>query len=166
MENQRQPWNWIFGAGLVEGVPTVAMALVLIIAGTPSVQAQSYRVIHNFSGGDGANPYAGLTIDARGNLYGTTSHSAAGYGSVFQLKRSGTDFTLNPLYSFTGGRDGIGPYARVVFGPGGTFYGSTVAGGHSGCNYDQWVGCGTVFKLRPPATACKTAICAWSKTVL
>lgn len=36
-------------------------------------QGQTYRVIHNFTGGtDGGSPAAGLTMDQNGNLYGTT----------------------------------------------------------------------------------------------
>ncbi len=36
--------------------------------------AQTYTVLHNFTGGgDGTAPYAGLTMDRGGNLYGTTS---------------------------------------------------------------------------------------------
>ena len=39
---------------------------------------------HSLQWSDGANPYAGLTIDAAGNLYGTTfaGGSGRGYGSV------------------------------------------------------------------------------------
>ena len=48
-------------------------------------------VLHSFtnSGGDGALPYAGLVIDAQGNLYGTTEKGGAlGSGTVFKLDRS------------------------------------------------------------------------------
>jgi uncharacterized repeat protein (TIGR03803 family) len=45
-------------------------------------------VLYNFTGknGDGALPYAGILMDAHGNLYGTTSHGgASGFGTVFKL---------------------------------------------------------------------------------
>jgi hypothetical protein len=132
---------------------TMLSLIGLTLFVVPATQGQTLSVIHNFSGpSDGANPYAGLTIDGAGNLYGTTVHSAGGYGGVFKLKSSGSGFILDPLYSFTGGSDGIGPYGRVIFGPDGSLYGSAVSGGQAGCTYDQWVGCGTIFKLQPPVT--------------
>lgn len=44
-------------------------------------------VLHSFTGGDdGANPYAGVILDAAGNLYGTSLRGGcAGYGVVFKL---------------------------------------------------------------------------------
>jgi uncharacterized repeat protein (TIGR03803 family) len=81
---------------------------------------------------------------------------------VFQLKRKNSSFVFNPMHDFTGGSDGGNPQARVIFGPNGTLYGTTWAGGSS-CN---GYGCGTVFNLRPPATACTTALCSWTETVL
>jgi uncharacterized repeat protein (TIGR03803 family) len=51
----------------------------------------------------------------------------------------------------------------VVFGPDGSLYGTTSAGGGSGC---RGQGCGTVFKLTPPATICRAVQCPWTETVL
>jgi uncharacterized repeat protein (TIGR03803 family) len=45
-------------------------------------------VLYSFTGknGDGALPYAGILMDAHGNLYGTTSRGGAnGFGTVFKL---------------------------------------------------------------------------------
>lgn len=67
---------------------------------------------------------------------------------------------LAPLYSFAGRGDGSCPWSRVIFGPDGSLYGTTSVGG-PGC---QGYGYGTVFSLRPPSTACKSAICPWTKT--
>ena len=41
--------------------------------------AGQFTVLHNFAGfpSDGANPDAGVILDARGNLYGTTSMGGA-----------------------------------------------------------------------------------------
>ena len=110
-----------------------------------------------------------MSIDAHGNLYGTTFAGGAGYGTVFKLTQKGGTWVLSPLYSFqgNGSNDGAGPGARVVIGTNGALYGTTESGGQGTCSgYGPYPGCGTVFKLVPPATACKTALCLWTETVL
>jgi uncharacterized repeat protein (TIGR03803 family) len=125
----------------------MAILLALMVTLTQSVQAQTYQVIHSFTGGaDGGNPYAGLTIDKAGNLYGTTP------SSVFRLSNKGSGWTFSPLYT------GDGSEARVIFGPDGTLYGTTTGGGSEGD--------GTVFNLRPSPKVCKTSLCPWTETVL
>ncbi len=138
------------------------------------LHAQTYTVIHNFSGGqDGAMPMAGLTMDRAGNLYGTanfggnTGGSCApnGCGVVYRLTKHNSSWILSPLYSFVGGNDGMNPrMANVLIGSDGTLYSSTYFGGGSCDGSNQ--GCGTVFKLQPPANACHSVICSWSETIL
>jgi len=142
------------------------MLFVLTFAVPPATHAQTLTVLHNFTGSppDGANPVAGLSIDAAGNLYGTTEYGGAGYGTVFELKHTNSGLLFRPLYSFEGGSDGVAPVARVVIGPDGSLYGTTSEGGAPCNNNNQ--GCGTVFNLRPPATSCKVALCPWVETVL
>jgi uncharacterized repeat protein (TIGR03803 family) len=50
------------------------------------------------------------------------------------------------LYSFAGGRDGSFPVAGLISDASGALYGTTSAGGGTGCGGS---GCGTVFKLTP-----------------
>src|SRR5215469_11750183 len=51
---------------------TLALSVTMHLLSS-MVAAQTYTVIHDFTGGgDGEAPYTGLTIDAAGNLYGTT----------------------------------------------------------------------------------------------
>jgi uncharacterized repeat protein (TIGR03803 family) len=110
-------------------------------------------IIHRFSGGDGGNaPVAGLVFDAAGNLYGTTAFGGSagcggsGCGIVFQLKPMGKEkWTSQVLHRFSGGRDGMSPASNLIFDAADNLYGTTVAGGNSGCG-DQF-GCGTVFEL-------------------
>ncbi len=121
---------------------------------TQSAQAQTYTIIHNFMGGaDGDEPNYGLTIDASGNLYGTTFGGDFGTGTVYMLSPGDSGWVLTPLYVFTGGSDGAAPYAAVIFGPDGSLYGTTGFGGTGGIGMCQTgggkTGCGTVYKLTP-----------------
>src|SRR5579862_213585 len=90
-------------------------------------------ILHDFAGGnDGAHPAAGLILDGKGNLYGTTSaNGAGGYGTVFKLEPGGKFKVLN---SFTDGNNGYSPVADLLM-VGGELYGTTEFGD------------GTVFEL-------------------
>jgi len=39
-------------------------------------------VLHRFTGRDGAGPQAGVTLDSKGNIYGTTQIGGPNYGGV------------------------------------------------------------------------------------
>src|ERR1700690_2735835 len=108
-----------------------AMAFALAVGATQPAQAQTYNVIHNFVGGlDGSEPAAGLTLDAAGNLYGTTFEGDALTGTVYKIAFKNSNWILSPLYLFTlGGSNGAIPYARVTIGKDGTLYGTTGYGG-------------------------------------
>jgi uncharacterized repeat protein (TIGR03803 family) len=129
----------------------------------------TYTVIHNFTGGrDGAYPAAGLTMDAAGDLYGTTAGpNGAFYGSVFRMRPHNGSWLFAQLYDFTGGADGADPAARVVIGPNGSLYGTTNTGGccSNFCTGTPG-GCGVVFNLRPGPTAPPTPLTPWKETVL
>jgi uncharacterized repeat protein (TIGR03803 family) len=98
---------------------------------------------------DGTQPDAGLVQAANGNFYGTTAYGGAllcgtlSCGTIFEITPSGT---LTTLSSFDG-TDGETPYAGLVQGTDGNFYGTTAQGGaNNGCiNFT----CGTVFKITP-----------------
>ena len=125
-----------------------------------------HAVLHTFTGGaDGGSPFAGLTMDKAGNLYGTAHYDGSySNGTVFRLSHKGSGWPFTPLYSFQGKPDGANPNA-VVFGPDGSLYGTTVFGGLQNCVYGQAT-CGTLFNLKPYPTACKTALCGWQESVL
>ncbi len=93
------------------------------------------------TGTDGAVPIGGVVFDKAGNLYGTTSLGGAyGYGTVYELERSGSVWTETILYSFQDGTDGGTPYAGLIIDKSGNLYGATVSGGLGG---------GAVFELSP-----------------
>ncbi len=135
---------------------TLAAILVITLVAGPAAQAQTFSVIHAFTGGgDGANPDAGVTIRA-GILYGTAFTGGNGNGSVYQITHSGNNWVTLPISLLSGG--GANPIARVVFGPDGHPYGTTENGGPAGK--------GIVFNLIVPLTICKTANCFWKENVL
>lgn len=135
-----------------------AFGLSLIGALTMMAQAQTFTVLHSFTGGVGGSQTGELTIDQGGNLYGYAGGGTYSAGFVYQLKRNhnGGGWVFNVLHMFEGGDDGNGP-GPLIFGPDGALYGTTDGGLY---------GSGTIFKLTPPATLCKTPLCPWVKTVL
>jgi uncharacterized repeat protein (TIGR03803 family) len=116
-----------------------------------SAQAQKFQVLHTFKRTDGAGPN-GLTRDAAGNIYGTTTEGGTGTcmpgpgcGTAFEINKYGT---LVWSHSFKGW-NGRYPFAGLLRDAAGNLYGTTVAGGaHCPKGYG-FRGCGTVFKLGP-----------------
>ena len=102
-------------------------------------------VLYSFAGGtDGATPYAGVTFDANGNLYGTTEYGGtSSVGTVFELvPNSNGTWTESVVYSFTGGSDGAYPeWCGVRVDATGALYGMSTDGGAQGM--------GVVYKLTP-----------------
>lgn len=107
-------------------------------------------ILYRFTdGSDGANPKAGLSFDAAGNLYGVAGGGHVFSGDVFRMippKQQGGSWTLRVLYGFTGPPDGLQPAAAVIFDNGGNVYGATQKGGTGSC---YPAGCGTVFEVSP-----------------
>lgn len=103
---------------------------------------QREAVLHSFGmGTDGAQPIGGLTLDAAGNYYGTTSLGGAfGDGTVFGGKRSGKQWTEKVLYSFgNDSSDAINPAAGVSLDAQGNIFGTASFGGS--------LGVGAIYKL-------------------
>jgi uncharacterized repeat protein (TIGR03803 family) len=109
---------------------------------TPSDNSWAETVLHEFSARDGGLPFAGLTFDGKGNLFGTAEIGGThGDGVVYELSRSASVWTENVIYSFcaeTKCKDGTAPESPVTFDGKGNIYGTTYGGG---------TGYGTVFKL-------------------
>ncbi len=151
-----------------------------------SGSSYSVQTIYSFAGGTGPQaPAGGLIADSAGNLYGVSyfggaatncpgGSSGVGCGTVFKLTPpvSGTTWALATLYTFQGGSDGYMPNPRLTFNSAGQLFGTTRAGGNvavsscqtpfSGLNTSgAQTGCGTVFKLTPPASGT-----SWSKSTL
>lgn len=100
--------------------------------GSSSITALAY-----FNGTNGANPWAGVTFDASGDLYGTTYDGGSeSEGTVFEIAHGSSSITA--LYSFNGS---FGDNSRggVVLDSNGNIYGTTL--------YDAGGPDGTVFEL-------------------
>ena len=161
MVNPGQHRIWIFETGWRAAAAGLALAimLVLMLSATEAVQAETYQVIHDFTGGvDGAEPTFGLTIDAAGNLYGTTFEGDSSTGTAYKLTHKTTGWALTPLYVFTITSNGAIPYSTLVPGRDGKLYGTTGFGGIGTCMSYGATGCGTVFTLRNPGTFCHTIL--------
>src|ERR1039457_1079512 len=98
---------------------------------TPASGHWQESVLHRFTGGaGGAVPYAGVTMDSAGNLYGATlDGGAAGGGAVYRLTPGSAGWEQSVLYSFQGRPDGSAPYPTPVLDAAGNLYGTTNAGG-------------------------------------
>lgn len=144
--------------------PAILFAVVLVAA--HSAQAQTFTVLHSFTGGaDGESPDAGLTMDAGANLSGTTANGARGGGTVFKLSYKGSGWVFTPLYAFEGGSDGKTPFLGVIIGPNGTLYGTTQHGGIPHCDPIDG-GCGTIYNLAPAAHVSPNLFGPWAETIL
>ena len=166
----------------VRGYGRIALAALLL--GTcldgAAIAAGKDTILYSFKDSpDGALPSANLIADGDGGYFGTTERGgsgscpitdpkeAEGCGTVFRLTppaKGKTAWTETVLYSFKGHADGALPIFGLLRVASGVLYGTTVNGGTGACAATSFspAGCGTVFKLTPPATG-KTA---WTEAVL
>ncbi len=108
----------------------------------------SYTNLYSFFGyptGDGGQPWDGLVQGSDGNFYGTTYYGGTsrnctyGCGTVFRISPGGS---YTNLYSFVGSpNDGASPFAGLVQGSDGNFYGTTSSGGSNSK--------GMIFRVSP-----------------
>lgn len=98
------------GTSLQKAITASTIVLLLLIAASPLARAQIYTVLHNFTAHqDGGGPFAGLTIDRAGNLYGTAPYGGyfggscggqGGCGVVFKLTNRQGTWIFTPLYLY------------------------------------------------------------------
>lgn len=158
-------------ATTIVGSAVKVLACFVIAVSMPSVvqpaHAQTETVLYSFQPQpDGNIPRASLTMDTKGNLYGTTYQGGAnGVGTVFEVTSAGEE---SVLYSFgTGSADGTYPEGALILYKG-DLYGTTYGGG--GVSGPYCSSCGTVFKLSPePKNRCASGTNTgngWCETVL
>jgi hypothetical protein len=110
--------------------------------------------MYNFGVENDADYPEDVVFDAQGNMYGVAEYGGVdGQGAVFELtppSAAGQPWKRTLLHSFTG-KDGAQP-TSLLLDANGTIYGTTLYGGPHTCNYNgETHGCGTVFRLTPPA---------------
>jgi len=117
---------------------------------TPSGDTWILSTLYSFPGSD--CPWATLTMDQDGNLYGTTVNGGntkgvcypGGCGTVYELTFSNNGWTYSNIHSFNGS-DGQHPYGHMILVKG-HLYGTTANGGTGGSCLS---GCGVVFEINP-----------------
>ena len=132
----------ILGNSYVYTNVVITVSKVLAYSACSGGSPGSEIVLHSFGAGpaDGIGPSAPVINGSDNNFYGTTTQGGQyGKGTVFKVTPGGVETVL---YSFgAAAGDGATPYAGLVQGSDGNFYGTTENGGASGA--------GTVFKVTP-----------------
>jgi hypothetical protein len=137
----------LFGTTEAGGANGAGTVFELVNTGTVSSPsyASTPTTLVTFNGSNGAIPFAGVIVDANGDLFGTTiSGGANNDGTVFELVNIGT--VSSPSYASTpttlvtfNGSNGAIPFAGLIADAKGDLFGIADFGGPGGG--------GTVFEL-------------------
>ena len=122
----------------------LALASAISLAMVQPALAQTFSVLYTFTGGpDGGAPFANVSLDSAGNIYGTTQRGGdaiCSCGVVFKVDPTGAETALHTFVQ----TDGSTPTSALVFDAQGNIYGTTIQGGPGGS--------GVAFKLTPSGT--------------
>jgi uncharacterized repeat protein (TIGR03803 family) len=145
----------LYGTTQYGGIQCGSSSCGIVYELSPTSGGWSETVLHRFdnNGKDGQWPsWGALSMDSRGNLYGTTAGGGSYAGVVYKLMPKGDGHWKETiLYQFRDGNSGYEPNAGVIMDKAGNLYGTTDYGG---------VGCGVIYKLAPGARG------KWRYTVL
>jgi uncharacterized repeat protein (TIGR03803 family) len=128
----------------------LVLIVLTIAAYCTRASAQNYcgpTTVVNFNSTNGAYPYAGVSFDSQGTMYGTTSNGgASGFGTVWKYTSGGG---LTQLFNFSGSsspsNNGDRPMSPLLIDSQGNLYGTTFDGGNNFSG--EGTGYGTLFKL-------------------
>jgi len=136
--------------GTTDAGGTSSAGTVFEIARTATGYAGTPTTLVSFNETDGANPQAGLVIDANGDLFGTTSWQFTG-GTAFEIAKTAGGYASTPttLVSFNGA-DGAVPSSTLIADANGDLFGTTIWSGIYGTY--GWNGLGTVFEIGKTAS--------------
>ena len=113
----------LYGTTIAGSGQTGQGAVWEIVSGTNTI-----ATLATFDGTNGSKPFAGVTLDGQGNLYGTTlTGGAYDEGTLFEIANGSGAITT--LVSFDGS-NGATPYSLpgLTFGASGNLYGTTLGG--------------------------------------
>jgi uncharacterized repeat protein (TIGR03803 family) len=137
------PDGTLFGTTYIGG-KYAAGTIFRLSPPAPGKTAWSIKVLHAFSGADGANPMGTLTLDLAGNIHGTTEAGGRGAaGTVFRLSAPAggqANWTETVVVDFDG-TDGANPPCGLIADSVGDLFGTTLGGG----KFME----GTVFRVAP-----------------
>jgi uncharacterized repeat protein (TIGR03803 family) len=138
--------------GVAAGGTAGASSVYELSPGAGGIWTESVIYTFNNTGGGPWEATAGLTIDAAGNLYGSSGGGGAfGMGTIYELTPNADgSWSETVLYSFNSS-DGYAPSSALVFDASGNIYGTTSTGG---------IAWGTVFELSPTSGG------GWTEKVL
>ncbi len=115
----------------------------------------THKDLYSFGGisNDGTGPDAGLIMDAKGNLYGTTETGGNNfYGTVYELSLGKNGLWNETILYYFNGTTGANPKAELIMDGKGNLYGTTFSGGTDSL--------GVVFELSPSSGG------GWTESVL
>ena len=104
----------------------------------------AHLTIYSFLGGtnDGAYPYAGLVLDQKGDIWGTTYQGGTSNGGIlFELTPSGKTYKEKVIDIYANSGDGYYPHDTPYLDSKGHLFGTTTSGGTKGG--------GTVWEIIP-----------------
>jgi uncharacterized repeat protein (TIGR03803 family) len=133
----------IYGATSFGGTNGTGTVWELVYSETKKTYSESILYEFGASGsGDGNDPYGGLAMDIKGNLYGTTLYGGpSNIGTSFKLTKQGKTWKETILHSFVGANDGNEPTGNPYIDAKGRLYGMTQTGGKSNL--------GIVYRITP-----------------
>jgi VCBS repeat-containing protein/uncharacterized repeat protein (TIGR03803 family) len=137
----------LFGTTVVGGANDDGT--VFEIVKTASGYASAPITLVSFNGSNGVNPYAGLTADANGDLFGTTAYGGAGYGTVFEIVKTASGYASAITLASFNGSNGANPMGGLIADANGDLFGTTYGGAN---------GAGTVFEIVKTASGYASAI--------
>ena len=123
----------LFGTTSAGGTANVG-AVFEIVAGTSAI-----ITVASFNVADGANPYAGVTLDSSGNLFGTANQGGTGdEGIVYEILHGAGAIRAPASFNSV---NGAYPYGSVTLDASGNLFGTD-----QGDDYG-FLGLGSVFEI-------------------
>ena len=129
--------------GVTQGNNTMGIGGTLYKLSPQTNGTWKYRLLYTFGGTSapgGSQPFAGVILDAVGNIYGTTEYGGPqNYGTVFEFSPNSSGGYTEKILSDLG--TGMDPNGRPLLDKSGNLFGTTTYGG----NYNE----GVAFELKP-----------------